>query len=87
MAVFGLDPIGIELGQILKQILLPVFFRWEIGRFLLPFMKDGYCTTKIDILISDEFDLNPYGINGKIITTPGHTPGSISVLLDRLLRN
>lgn len=52
------------------------------GRFLLPFMKDGYCTTKIDILISDEFDLHPYGINGKIITTPGHTPGSISVLLD-----
>ena len=52
------------------------------GRFLLPFIKDGYCTTKIDILISDDFDLHPYGINGKIITTPGHTPGSISVLLD-----
>ena len=52
------------------------------GKFILPFMKDGYHTTKIDLLMDDEFDLHPYGINGKIISTPGHTPGSICVLLD-----
>jgi len=37
---------------------------------------------KADILIEDTYDLSPYGIEGKIICTPGHTPGSVSVLLD-----
>jgi len=52
------------------------------GKFILPFMKDGYRTTKIDLLMDDEFDLHSYGIDGKVISTPGHTPGSICVLLD-----
>ena len=34
-----------------------------------------------DILIEDEKDLNKFGIEGKIIHTPGHTPGSVSVIL------
>lgn len=38
--------------------------------------------TKIDILMNDEFDLTPYGVQGKIIHTPGHSKGSISILLD-----
>jgi glyoxylase-like metal-dependent hydrolase (beta-lactamase superfamily II) len=37
----------------------------------------------VDILITnDGLDLQDYGIPGKIIHTPGHTPGSISVLLE-----
>ena len=35
-----------------------------------------------DIVIYSEFDLNPYGIGGKLILTPGHSDGSLSVLLD-----
>ena len=39
--------------------------------------------TNVDIPLSDEdFSLIPFGIPGKIISTPGHTKGSISVLLD-----
>jgi len=34
-----------------------------------------------DIVNSNEFDLNEYGIKGKIIHTPGHTDGSQSVLI------
>ncbi len=34
-----------------------------------------------DILINKEFDLKPYGVKGKIVSTPGHTPGSLSVIL------
>jgi hydroxyacylglutathione hydrolase len=35
-----------------------------------------------DILVDDEFDLNDYGISGKIIHTPGHSLSSISIMLD-----
>ncbi len=37
-----------------------------------------------DILLSskDTFNLRDYGINGEIISTPGHTEGSISVVVD-----
>jgi len=35
-----------------------------------------------DILVDDPFDLSEYGISGKIIHTPGHSQGSISIVLD-----
>jgi glyoxylase-like metal-dependent hydrolase (beta-lactamase superfamily II) len=34
-----------------------------------------------DILIEGEMDLKKFGVEGKIIHTPGHTPGSVSVIL------
>jgi glyoxylase-like metal-dependent hydrolase (beta-lactamase superfamily II) len=34
-----------------------------------------------DIIIDSEFDLKKYGFNGKIINTPGHSKGSISVIM------
>ena len=38
---------------------------------------------QVDIeLGNEEFSLEEYGIHGKILPTPGHTPGSVSVLLD-----
>jgi hydroxyacylglutathione hydrolase len=37
-----------------------------------------------DILLDDaDFDLAPYGVAGRVFHTSGHTPGSLSVLLDR----
>lgn len=38
-----------------------------------------------DLVNEDEFDLNEFGVNGKIISTPGHTMGSQSVLLANTL--
>lgn len=35
-----------------------------------------------DIIIDDSFDLSEYGIKGKVISTPGHTLGSVSVILE-----
>lgn len=35
-----------------------------------------------DIIIRDSLDLRVYGIEGKVIATPGHTSGSVSVLLE-----
>jgi len=40
-------------------------------------------TTNVDVIVGDEgLNLNKYGISGRIIHTPGHTPGSVSVLLE-----
>lgn len=34
-----------------------------------------------DILLEGAVDLRPYGVEGRVFPTPGHTPGAISVLL------
>ncbi|HIE38164.1 MAG TPA: MBL fold metallo-hydrolase [Anaerolineales bacterium] len=35
-----------------------------------------------DIVFEGEWRLEEYGVAGRVIPTPGHTPGSVSVLLD-----
>ncbi|MEN8115407.1 MAG: MBL fold metallo-hydrolase [Bacteroidota bacterium] len=56
------------------------FFR---GLFY-PFLKSiSFPPEKADIVLTDsEFPLHNYGIEGTIIYTPGHTMGSVTVLLD-----
>ncbi|MBU2699992.1 glyoxylase-like metal-dependent hydrolase (beta-lactamase superfamily II) [Sporomusaceae bacterium BoRhaA] len=39
-------------------------------------------TVEPDIIVESMFDLNQYGVAGKIIYTPGHSDCSITVLLD-----
>ena len=34
------------------------------------------------VMVEPKFDLAPYGIDGVIVATPGHTQGSVSVVLD-----
>ena len=36
-----------------------------------------------DVLLTDEYSLTAHGIDARVIHTPGHTPGSVSVLLDQ----
>jgi len=39
--------------------------------------------TPVDIVLEDkEFNLEPFGIHGKVLYTPGHSLGSMSLLLD-----
>lgn len=42
----------------------------------------GFPKTEVEITADQEFDLTGYGVAGKTIPTPGHTPGSLSVLLE-----
>ena len=51
-----------------------------IGRKLMP-VERSFAPVKPDILISKELLLDEYGLKGSILCTPGHTTGSISVLL------
>jgi hydroxyacylglutathione hydrolase len=45
--------------------------------------KPSIASTQVDVELRDEdFSLVPYGIPGIVIFTPGHTSGSVSVLLE-----
>ena len=39
------------------------------------------CTFEPDILLAGDGDLSQYGLDARVLHTPGHTPGSLSVLL------
>ncbi|MBF0548196.1 MAG: MBL fold metallo-hydrolase [Candidatus Riflebacteria bacterium] len=53
-------------------------FRWLMSFVKAPPVPSG---VEPDITIDGEYDLKEFGIEGRIIPTPGHTPGAISVLL------
>lgn len=48
---------------------------------LMPFIRQASPPLEPDILIDGPFDLGAYGVRGTVLATPGHTPGSLSVLL------
>ena len=33
------------------------------------------------MVVQDELDLGPWGLDGRAVMTPGHSPGSLSILL------
>lgn len=41
----------------------------------------GYDPVSPDITVHDRFELDPYGLKGHVLATPGHTAGSISIVL------
>ncbi len=68
-----------------KGVTTPVQIRSLLPKLLMKFMKNPEIEPfNADIIIKDNdyIDLKSYGAKGKIIYTPGHTDGSISVLLD-----
>jgi hydroxyacylglutathione hydrolase len=78
IAMHPLEKEYVENGLRLK--LTPKDF---FGQLFLktPLIKKDVEKFKVDITLEGGEDLNPYGVNGRVIFTPGHTPGSISVLL------
>lgn len=59
-------------GKITHFVLYPIFMK-----------RISFSPVKADIILShEEFSFEQYGIKGRIIFTPGHTAGSVSVLLD-----
>ncbi len=77
-----------EEGKITEEgrVVIPPGTNWvgkvvsSLGKtfkFILQFPK-----AEVDYIITEEFPLEDWGIKGKIISTPGHTAGSLSVLLD-----
>jgi hydroxyacylglutathione hydrolase len=57
----------------------------QVARYLIKPLSPlfQFSGSKVDVVIKDEgLSLKEYGVPGKIIHTPGHTPGSVSVLLE-----
>ncbi|HUG47668.1 MAG TPA: MBL fold metallo-hydrolase [Candidatus Limnocylindria bacterium] len=52
------------------------------GRLFLPFMPRSAAPFEPDIVHDGDLDLTDFGVAGRTLHTPGHTPGSISVVLD-----
>jgi len=84
IAIHNKDQLHLEQG----------IFNWPKGvntwgkisrTLLMPLIKNAmaFQKTKADLILDDrDFPLNNYGISGRILYTPGHTSGSVSVLLD-----
>jgi glyoxylase-like metal-dependent hydrolase (beta-lactamase superfamily II) len=51
-----------------------------MGYLIRAFVNRGYPPIEPDVAIDDEIDLSPFGVAARVIPTPGHTKGSISVL-------
>ena len=65
---------------------VPVVLNSKFGAFLMKLFgakkPDNYSKCMPDILLDNETNLKPYGINGKVILTPGHTDCSISIITE-----
>lgn len=57
-------------------------FRGKFLNFLSGFLGSKMEGTTPDIVVDEEFDLNEFGLPGKIIHTPGHSSSSLSIVLD-----
>lgn len=49
------------------------------GHLLKPFMR--FPASKGDILVHQRYDLSKFGVAGEVVPTPGHTPGSLAVIM------
>jgi hydroxyacylglutathione hydrolase len=53
---------------------------WE-GRLFRPFLPWSAAPLEPDLTFDEAFDLRAYGVDAAVIPAPGHSPGSIALLL------
>jgi hydroxyacylglutathione hydrolase len=77
-----LDSFAYRNGQADVSTLKPNKPQWQLFKWLIQNQKT--IPFQPDILLEgpEEYDLRTGGVQGKVIHTPGHTPGSLSVILD-----
>ena len=54
---------------------------WE-ARMLTPFVDKPFPPVAATLPIDGDLDLKPFGVAGRVFPTPGHTAGSLSLLLE-----
>ena len=45
------------------------------------FMNDSFEPVEPDLVVGESFDLNEYGVDGEVVHTPGHTEGSLALMI------
>jgi hydroxyacylglutathione hydrolase len=56
-------------------------FRTVFGPLMIPFINVP--ALEPDVIVGDDgLDLEPYGVAGRVVHTPGHSAGSVTVLLE-----
>jgi len=76
-AVHSADAAKLRAGD--SSPLVPLRFS---SRLLSFFLDPRFPAVEPDLLIEDGFSLREYGLPATVVHTPGHTPGSISILFD-----
>lgn len=77
LAVHAADSEMLQRGH--NGVMQPLGFE---ARLLYKFISVPFPKSKADLFVDEQTDLSAYGIRGRILHTPGHTAGSISILLD-----
>jgi len=80
--IHGLDAVALRTGKSMVETLKPNKQYWNILKRKLIRDKASPCEPDIILTGDCNYGLNEWGVNGKVIHTPGHTPGSLSVILD-----
>jgi glyoxylase-like metal-dependent hydrolase (beta-lactamase superfamily II) len=75
-AIHPADAAVMEYGR--NQATKPTSRRAKLLHWLV---NDEFPPVRPDILLPDEMPLQAFGVDGKVVYTPGHTAGSISVFL------
>lgn len=52
-----------------------------LGRIVRPFVDEPFEAFEPDIVFHAALDLAPHGAKARVLLTPGHTPGSVSLVL------
>ena len=52
-----------------------------LGRVLRPFVDEEFEAFEPDLIFKEGIDLEAYGLRGRVLPTPGHTAGSVSIVL------
>lgn len=52
-----------------------------LGRIVRPFVDEPFEAFEPDLVFHADLDLAPHGAKARVVLTPGHTPGSVSVVL------
>lgn len=80
--IHEMDAVALRTGKSMAETLKPNKRYWNILKQKL--IKDKATPCEPDIILKGDckYDLNEWEISGKIIHTPGHTPGSLSLILN-----
>ena len=76
-AIHSMDAFMLRTGS--NGIVKPRNFEAKIIKAVIP---KSFEKSEPDLLINEELRLEDFGVAGKILLTPGHTKGSISILFD-----